>query len=88
MDSIPDSCYYGQNLCCSRLQQHKKDAVNFPKEKTLRKTWTDQVKETSGIQQTISTVASSPGQIFSLTKRTNENGSAKKGPGIIIADRQ
>ena len=27
-------------------------------------------------------LASSPGQIFSLTKRTNGNGSAKKGPGI------
>ena len=27
-------------------------------------------------------LASSPGQIFSLTKRTNGNGSTKKGPGI------
>ena len=30
-------------------------------------------------------IASSPGQIFSLTERTNENGSAKKGPGMMVS---
>ena len=36
----------------------------------------------SGLSLNGHLLASSPGQIISLTKRTNGNGSAKKGPGI------
>ena len=39
-------------------------------------------EEETNTNNSVEHLASSPGQIFSLTKRTNENGSAKKGPGI------